>query len=49
MSGPNAANQVAKLLGNVGRWSVILGLGGSALQASLFTGTFRKEETLEGD
>lgn len=37
MSGPNAANQVAKLLGNVGRWSVILGLGGSALQASLFT------------
>ena len=38
MSQPNAANQVAKLLGNVGRWSVLLGLGGSALQASLYTG-----------
>ncbi len=38
MSGNNAANQVAKLLGNVGRFSVLLGLGGSALQASLYTG-----------
>ena len=32
------AQQVANLLGRVARWSAVLGIGGSALQASLFTG-----------
>lgn len=38
MASQQAAQQVAKVLGTVGRWGVILGVGGSALQASLYTG-----------
>lgn len=37
MSQP-VANAVANLLGKVARYSVLLGVGGSALQASLYTG-----------
>ena len=37
MSQP-AANAVANLLSKVARYSVLLGIGGSALQASLYTG-----------
>mmetsp|Transcript_20289 Transcript_20289/g.61126 ORF Transcript_20289/g.61126 Transcript_20289/m.61126 type:complete len:284 (-) Transcript_20289:403-1254(-) len=37
MASQQAAQQVAKVLGTVGRWGVILGVGGSALQASLYT------------
>ena len=32
------AAQIANLLGRVGRWSVFLGIGGSLLQTSLYTG-----------
>lgn len=38
MAQQQAAQQVAKMLGSLGKWSIILGLGGSALQASLYTG-----------
>ena len=38
MAQQQAAQQVAKLLGTVGRWGVVLGVGGSALQAALYTG-----------
>ena len=38
MAQQQAAAQVAKLLSRVGRWGIILGVGGSALQASLYTG-----------
>ena len=38
MAQQQAAQQVAKLLSRVGRWSIVLGVGGSALQASLYTG-----------
>jgi hypothetical protein len=38
MAQQQAAQQVAKLLSRVGRWSIVLGIGGSALQASLYTG-----------
>lgn len=37
MAQQQAAAQVAKLLSRVGRWGIILGVGGSALQASLYT------------
>ncbi len=37
MSQP-AANAVANLLGKVARYAVLLGVGGSAVQASLYTG-----------
>lgn len=37
MSNP-AANAVANLLSKVARYSVLVGIGGSALQASLYTG-----------
>ena len=39
MAQQQAAQQVAGLLSRVARWSVLLGVGGSALQASLYTGT----------
>lgn len=38
MAQQQAAAQVAKLLSRVGRWAVVLGVGGSAVQASLYTG-----------
>lgn len=38
MAQQQAAQQVTKLLTNVGRFGIILGVGGSALQASLYTG-----------
>jgi hypothetical protein len=38
MSQQEAAKAVANLLSKVTRYSVLLGIGGSALQASLFTG-----------
>jgi len=34
-----AARALANLLSRVARYSVLLGIGGSALQASLYTGT----------
>jgi prohibitin 1 len=37
MAQQQAAQQVAGLLSRVARWSVLLGVGGSALQASLYT------------
>ena len=33
-----ALQQVANLLGKVGKWSVFVGIGASALQTSLYTG-----------
>lgn len=33
-----AIQQVANLLGKVGKWSVFLGIGASTLQTSLYTG-----------
>lgn len=41
MAGPQAeaAKALANLLSKVARYSVLLGIGGSALQASLYTGT----------
>ena len=42
MAQQQAAAQVAKLLSRVGRWGIILGVGGSALQASLYTGEAAK-------
>ncbi len=38
MAQQQAAAQVAKLLSRVGRWAVVLGVGGSAAQAALYTG-----------
>ena len=38
MAQQQAAAQVARLLSRVGRWGVILGVGGSVLQTSLYTG-----------
>lgn len=37
-AGKEAAAQLANLLNKVARYSVFLGIGGSALQASLYTG-----------
>lgn len=42
MSQQQVAAQVANLLGKVGRWSVLLGIGGSVLQTSLYTGEGRR-------
>lgn len=38
MAQQEAAKALANLLSKVARWSVILGIGGSALQSSLYTG-----------
>jgi hypothetical protein len=38
MAQQQAAAQVARLLGTVGRWGVVVGLGGTAAQAALYTG-----------
>ena len=38
MSQQQSVNQLANLLGRVARLSVVVGLGGSALQAALYTG-----------
>lgn len=38
MAQQEAARALANLLSKVARYSVLLGLGGSALQASLYTG-----------
>jgi hypothetical protein len=38
MAQQEAARALASLLSKVARYSVLLGLGGSALQASLYTG-----------
>lgn len=38
MAQQEAAKALAKVLSNVARYSVILGIGGSALQASMYTG-----------
>lgn len=37
MAQQQAAAQVARLLGTVGRWGVVVGLGGTAAQAALYT------------
>lgn len=41
MAQQEAAKALAKVLSNVARYSVILGIGGSALQASMYTGERR--------
>lgn len=38
MAQQEAAKALANLLSKVARYSVVLGIGGSALQASLYTG-----------
>ena len=43
MAQQQAAAALANLLSKVARYSVILGIGGSALQASLYTGAHRAE------
>lgn len=37
--GPAAANALAGLLGSAARWATGLGLAGSLLQTSMYTGT----------
>ncbi len=37
-AGPAAASALAGLLGSAARWATILGLGGSLLQTSMYTG-----------
>ncbi len=37
-AGGPAANALAGLLGNMARWATILGVGGSLVQTSMYTG-----------